>query len=311
MSPSTLAAGIDVGGTKTRAVALDDRDMVVADVAFRTDARGGDAVVDSTLSALEALALRLDVPVRGFAALGVGIPGLVDVAAGTVRHAVNLGVDGRPVAIGPRLSDATGLRCRVENDVNAAALGALEIVAPPGTTDLAYLGVGTGVAAALILGGKPWRGHRGAAGEIGHFPVDPNGPRCRCGRRGCLEAVASGAAIARMWPGRDGTPAAASLIAAADAGDPDAIRIRGTVLGHLARAVELLAVTYDVDCIVIGGGIADAGDGLLTRLRATLAELDGTTALVGTLDLRDRVRLAPAAEPLGAIGAALTARRAL
>ena len=92
---------------------------------------------------------------------------------------------------------ATGVPTLVENDVNAAAFGASMVM---GCADLAYLSIGTGVAAGLIFDGRLRRGAHGVAGEIGHLPVDPGGPACECGQRGCLETVASGAAIARRWP---------------------------------------------------------------------------------------------------------------
>ena len=102
------------------------------------------------------------------------------------------------------------------------------------TSDLAYLSIGTGVAVGLVLDGRLRRGWRGAAGEIGHLPVAGDGPRCECGQRGCLEAVASGAAIARRWPVHDGASPAAALFDAARRGDDDAIDQRDRLVDHLA-----------------------------------------------------------------------------
>src|ERR671910_811353 len=119
----------------------------------------------------------------------VDVPGLVDARSGTVKHAVNLGVDGEWLPVGQLLADLVGVPVLVENDVNAATLGA---VALSGADDVVYLSIGTGLAAGLVLEGRLRRGEHGAAGEIGHVPVDPQGVVCQCGQRGCLETIASG-----------------------------------------------------------------------------------------------------------------------
>jgi predicted NBD/HSP70 family sugar kinase len=148
------------------------------------------------------------------------------------------------------------------------------------------------------------------AGEIGHVPVDRSGPTCRCGRRGCFEMMASGTAIARRWPVATGEEPGAALFAAALAGEPAAVAIRDEVVGHIARGVELLALAYDVECILIGGGVASIGAPLDEALRSALAGTAGSP-LVTDLDLAGRVRLAPTAIPLGPLGAALAARAAI
>jgi predicted NBD/HSP70 family sugar kinase len=114
---------------------------------------------------------------------------------------------------------------------------------------MAYLNLGTGLAAGLVLGGRLWRGSRGVAGEIGHIPVDPAGPLCPCGQRGCLELMASGSAVARQWPPDEPKPVRA-LFAAADAGDALAIEVRARLVDNVAAAVRLLVLTVDVDDVV-------------------------------------------------------------
>jgi predicted NBD/HSP70 family sugar kinase len=195
----------------------------------------------------------------------------------------------------------------VDNDVNVAAIGA---AAALGCRDLAYLSVGTGIAAGLLLGGRLRRGARGAAGEIGHLPVDPEGPVCECGQRGCLEAVASGPALARRWPpGHGAGSVSAALLDAAAAGDGDAIEVRDRVAGHLADAVALLAQTVDPDLVVLGGGVADAGDALLDAVIHALSVRADRSPVVAALELTGRVALVPDGVPVGALGAALAARR--
>ena len=180
---------MDIGGTKTEAVAIDDAGAVI-DTVRVASGFGAEAVVASTVEAVVALAALLGVEPRDFGAIGVGVPGAVDPASGRVAHAVNLGLNG--LALGEELTARLGVRVRLENDVNAAALGAFHLLGHGPDHSMAYLNLGTGLAAGLVLAGRLWRGSRGTAGEIGHIPVDPAGGLCVCGQRGCLELVASG-----------------------------------------------------------------------------------------------------------------------
>jgi predicted NBD/HSP70 family sugar kinase len=247
------------------------------------------------------------VPVDGFAAVGVGVPGLVDRAAGTVRHAVNLGLDDTPVPLGEHLRSLAHAPVVVDNDVNLAAVGAAVALGCRG--DLAYLSVGTGLAAGLVLDGRPRRGAHGAAGEIGHLPVDPQGPLCECGQRGCLEVLASGTAIAARWTAADGDLSATSaLLAAAAGGDPGAVAVLDDVAGHLAGAVALLAQTVDPEVIVLGGGVAEAGPGLLEAVRRALRSRAARSPVLAAIDLANRVALVPDGVHAGALGAAVFAR---
>lgn len=302
-----LWVGLDIGGSKVHAVAVDDTGQVAAET--RTPTLSGSAgVLTASGDALRELAAAAGVSVRGFAGVGVGVPGLVDPSQGDVAHAVNLGLAGAALGLRQSLGVLTGALVTVENDVNAAALGAASVLglAEP---DLAYLSVGTGIAAGVVLGGELRRGGRQAAGEIGHIPLDPAGPRCLCGQRGCLEVLASGSAIARRWPTVDGVPAAEALFAAADRGDPVAGRIRAEVVGHLASAVRLLVLTLDVDVVVLGGGVAQVGDALATAVRDVLVRLQQGSAFLHALDLPGRVVMTPADRPVAAVGAALAGRR--
>jgi glucokinase len=303
----SIVAGLDVGGTKTLAVATGAAGAIVATVRRPTESGSREKVLRSTTEALVELGEAAGCGVNGFAAVGVGIPGLVDVNAGTVRYAVNLGLGSSPLALAERLGASAGAPVVVDNDVNVAAIGA---AAALGCRDLAYLSVGTGIAAGLLLGGRLRRGSRGAAGEIGHLPVDPDGPTCDCGQRGCLEAVASGPALARRWPpGHGAESVSTALLDAAAAGDGSAIAVRDQVAGHLADAVAMLAQTVDPDLVVLGGGVAEAGDPLLDAVVHALAERADRSPVVAALELTGRVALVPDGVPVGALGAALAARR--
>src|SRR5690606_7005400 len=131
--------------------------------------------------------------------------------------------------------------------------------------------LGTGLAAGIVIGGRLWRGSRGTAGEIGHIPVDPAGPLCPCGQRGCLELMASGSAIARQWPTEHPQPAQ-HLFEAAAAGDALAVEVRRRLLESVASAVRVLVLAVDVDMVVIGGGLASLGAPLLEGVKSVLAE---------------------------------------
>jgi predicted NBD/HSP70 family sugar kinase len=299
-------AGLDVGGTTTRGV-LSDRDGTTR-ATIRTPTPIGDrtTVVGTIVEAVRRLAQRAAIAPDALGAIGIGVPGIVDPATGEVRHAVNLAVGREPLAVGAAVGRAFGVPVIVDNDANAAALGAAELL---GTRDdLAYLSVGTGVAVGLVLDGTLRRGWRGAAGEIGHIAVDPLGPPCPCGQRGCLEAVASGAALARRWPVDDGESPAAAMFTAARGGDERAIRERDRLASHLARAVGIICLTVDPAVVVLGGGIADAGPPLLDAVRRALHAPARRSPLLADLALADRLVLLPAGADPGVVGAVAMAR---
>lgn len=299
-----MRLGIDIGGTKTAAVAIGD-DGALSEQVRTPTGFGADAVVDTALRTVERMSQLAGVDPHAFRSIGIGIPGSVDSATGRVAHAVNLGLEG--LDLGTRLSDRLGVDVRVENDVNAAALGAHHLL---GLADgnpahsMAYLNLGTGLAAGIVLDGRLLRGGRGVAGEIGHIPVDPAGAECPCGQRGCLETVASGSALAAMWPSTHRHPSL-ELFDRADAGDPAAAVVRARFLTGVASAVRLLALTTDVDDIVIGGGLAALGDRLIDGTRGVLAEWAAGSAFLASLDLPRRVQVIPRGFPAAAVGAAL------
>lgn len=298
---SALRLGVDIGGTKVHAVVLDAAGAVLAESRLPTGF-GADAVVSSAHAAVTALTERLRIDPGALASIGIGVPGRVDPASGHVAHAVNLGLDS--LDLGALLASRLGRAVVVENDVNAAALGAFHVLGDPRLRSMAYLNLGTGLAAGLVLDGRVWRGSRGVAGEIGHISVDPQGVLCRCGQRGCLETLASGSALARLWPQGAGAPAS-ELFAAADAGDEQAAAVAERLVGNVAAAVRILVLTVDVDAVVIGGGLSSLGDRLLGQVRARLDADARTSPFLASLGLAERVLPVPSGSPVGAVGAAL------
>jgi predicted NBD/HSP70 family sugar kinase len=309
-----IVIGVDIGATKIHAAAFDPTFTMVADVRSST-VTGRPTVSEGDRS--EAAGLLADQVVDVIATLrdktgygrlvgiGLGSPGVVDREQGTVRAAVNLGISAVPLNLADRVSAAHSVRCAIDNDVNIAALGARQLI-EPSAPDLAYLSIGTGLAAGIILDGVLRRGGSGVAGEIGHFPVAPNGPRCECGLDGCLEALASGAAISRQWPTADNTSPAAAMFAAADRGHVEALALRQRLGHHLALAVYLLTVTYDIDRIVIGGGVAELGVTLLAQIEEQLQAMGDKSAFVDSLHIGRRLLLCPDG-PVGPVGAAVLA----
>jgi glucokinase len=294
--------GIDVGGTKTHAVVFDSEAAPVAELRRRTAVGSAETVTASIIQTIEDLLRRSDSsPIDG---IGIGIPGRVDPELGAVAQAVNLGIGAQPETIAPRIAAHFATTCRIDNDVNAAALGVHRTLNMSEVVDdLVYLSIGTGIAAGVIINGRIWRGAHGVAGEIGHLPFRPDGELCRCGLRGCLETVASGTAIARQWPVADHRSPTTSLLDAAARGDRRAAAVLQAVSSHLALAVYSLAVTSDVDSIVVGGGVAEAGQPLLSAIGESIDDLAGRSEFVRSLNLAERLQLAPDG-PIGARGAA-------
>jgi len=296
-----LVVGLDIGGTKTLGVAVDAAGGIAARVRLPSG-HGPGAVVEAAVEAVRRL--REAVPAARVDRVGIGIPGTVDHRRGEVQQALNLGLE--HLALGPTMTARTGLPVHVENDVNTAALGAMRLTAAVPSDSLAYLNLGTGVAAGLVLGGRLWRGSSGAAGEIGHVPLNPAGPACVCGEHGCLEVLASGSGIARQWGGA--VPPAAALWRLAADGDPRAAPIAERLVAAVAAGVRLLVLTYDVERVVVGGGLAEAlGERLLDPVLARLRAQEAASAFLGTVAPSRRVLAAPADVPLAALGAAFAA----
>lgn len=292
-APGSLRVGVDVGGTKVEAVAIDGAGAVVAHVRRRTIA-GPHGVAASIIGAVRALDAR---PVS----VGVGVPGRVE---GThVRDAVNLGLT--EIDLGTVLAVELGVPVALANDVNAAALGAHAASGPSALADasLAYLNIGTGVAAGIVIGGRVLLGADAVAGEIGHLSVDPTGPICPCGQRGCVEAFAGGGSVGRRW-GAGGEHPVRDVFDRADEGDARAAELVAGIAFGIAAGARTLALTIDPDRLVIGGGIIRIGDRLHAAVRSALRISAAGSPFLAALRLDERVEFLAPGENVGAIGAA-------
>jgi glucokinase len=291
-----LTLGVDVGGSKLLACLLDESGHVVAEARHET---GRATSPRDLVQRVAELAWRFRADGRAPGAIGVGIPGLCDFARGVVRSSIML--DGwRDVPLARAISDETGVPCAVDNDVNAAAFCEAELRSL-GHESMLLVAVGTGIGGALTFGRQLWRGASGVAGEIGNMVVDRGGPRCWCGRRGCLNTLASGSAIERTA----GIPAG-SLAARFAAGHPDVGRAveeaAYALCVGLGNAINLL----NPSLVVLGGGVAQLGPRWLELIRHRLRSEAFSEALAHC-----RVELALAGYQAGARGAALLARARL
>lgn len=291
MATRSLQLGLDWGGTNVKWVVLDDAYGVVEE-GWEPTARSGR---DATLAQFERLAASLAAR-HDVATVGVGVPGSYDPQDGSLRAIVNVPGPWEGVPLGARLAAAAGAPTAVVNDARAWTLAEHRLGAGRGTRTLLCVALGTGVGGGLVVDGHLHLAGDGTAGEIGHLPVDPEGPPCACGARGCLETYAAAGPIARAC----GAPTAAAAAARAEAGDPQALAgfaAAGAVLGRALAGLCLLVVP---DAVIVGGGVAAAGDLLLDPVRAALA----AHAQVAPLD-RVRVEAAALGAHAGAIGAAI------
>jgi glucokinase len=296
--------GLDVGGTMLKAVALGPDGMVLDRRRRPTRASDGtNAVVDRMVALLkDMIGDREGAPPL---AVGVVVPGVVDEEAGIARFAANLGWSDLPLR--RRLEDRLGLAVTLGHDVQAGGLAEARLGAGRGTDDFLFLAVGTGVAGAVVIDGRVRRGRHGLAGELGHIVVEPGGRPCGCGGRGCLETVASAAALARRYReltwGRDAgghDTDAAEVLRRAARGDPDAAAVYADAVNALATVLASFQSIVDVELIVIGGGLSQAGPTFLNRLSRPLARLLPFQAV-------PRLAAAQLGEEAGCLGAALLA----
>lgn len=294
--------GIDIGGSSVAAVARDDSGQILGRYETTGAHRGGSQVVAAAVEAWRSL------KPHDAVAVGIGVPGHVDPETGTVRLAVNLGIDDS-YDLGEEVAGHVGLPVKVENDVRAAALGAHESLVLGGEVpeSLAVLSIGTGISAGVVMNGTLLRGAQGMAGEVGHVVVDPSGPRCPCGQQGCLEAVAAGPAIARLWPRAEPHVAATALFTSAAGGDSEALKVVEGVTGHLTTALTWLAATYDTEKIVLAGGVTSVGDAFLSVVREQIVRRAAASELAARRLRPDQVILADALDPPGPRGAAVLA----
>jgi glucokinase len=286
---SALVAGVDLGGTKILGRVPDPADFGRALITHRSDTpRGREAIIDALVATVTELRAELDR--RGLpplAAVGVGAAGLVDLE-GVVRFAPNL-PNVLDLDLDAVLRERLDLPVVIDNDANCAMVAEHRLGAARGIAEAVMVTLGTGIGGANVVGGRLQRGHAGFGGEPGHMVIDPNGPPCPCGRRGCWERFASGSGLGRI--ARDAAEAGhADRVVALAGGDAQDVRGEHVTRAALEGDVEALVVlrdfawwvavgianlvnVLDPEVVVIGGGLAAAGDALLVPTREAFAGL--------------------------------------
>ncbi|WP_328421015.1 ROK family protein [Micromonospora sp. NBC_00389] len=299
-----VVVALDVGGTGMKCALVRPDGVAVHTERHSTDAaRGPAAVVGTILDVAEGLAGKARADGLTPVALGIAVPGVVDEARGVAVWSANVGF--RDVPLRDLAVARLGLPTALGHDVRAGGLAEARLGAGRGTGHVLFVAIGTGIAAAHVVDGTAAVGAHGAAGEIGHILVRPGGPRCGCGRPGCLEAVASASAIGRRYVElAGGTPAepvtAAEVAERAAAGEPLAGRVWQEAVEALADGLASGQALFDVATIVLGGGLAQAGHRLLDPLRTALHERM-------TFHREPRLVAAALGDEAGCLGAALLA----
>lgn len=274
------AIGVDIGGTTTKAALVDESGSILSRVEIPTDPHAG---TKSILSVVETLLGRSpDLGLR-VACVGVGAAGFIDVEEGRVIFSPNLSYGDPHVATAVR--DHVGLPVVVDNDANLSAWGEACFGGARGAKHLALFTLGTGVGGGFVLDGRLIRGATGAGAEVGHMVIDPEGPECPCGLRGCLEQFASGSAIARMARAAIAKDPKSSIVEFAPSPDEitaqhvaraaaeydetarDVLRVAGR---YLAVGMSNIVNMLDPDVIVLGGSVVKAGEPYLGPARDEL-----------------------------------------
>jgi glucokinase len=260
---------VDIGGTSVKGAVLlarsDSLQSQRSTATRATGAAGAIPIAEVVGDFVELLAQDVEALTgQRPAAIGVAAPGVVDEAAGIVRMSANL--DWSEVALRDRLLERFTIPTVLLHDARAAALGEARFGAARTADEFFFVAIGTGIGASLVLGGSPRPGRHGIAGELGHVIVDPNGAECGCGARGCLETIASAQAVANRYQREAGAQHRGATIDAkevfrrADLGEEIALRVRDGAITALAAALVTCQSVLDLDLVVLGGGMAEAGE---------------------------------------------------
>src|SRR5574344_204774 len=279
--------GIDVGGTNIKIALVDDKGKIIYSNSIPTYAKMGyEYTVNNIKQAIKDLMKETNTDNKSIEAIGFDFPGQVDYKTGVVKLAPNIpGWVNVPIA--KMIEDEFHIPTRIDNDVRCAALGEMNFGAGKGCENFVCITVGTGIGSGLVINGKRVRGASNAAGEIGHIKLQmKDGPICGCGDTGCLEAFASGPSIVAMaqdyikggkstkfreMSGAEGGEITPYIVAkAAEAGDPVAKRIFEIIGEYIGIGLTSVINLLNPEKVIIGGGVADAGDLLLEPIRKTV-----------------------------------------
>ena len=280
-----MKIGIDVGGTKCLGVAVDVSGEVVQQ--FRLPTPHADGLCDTLIEIVTQLG--------GSSSLGIGVPGLIS-PEGVIRASPNL-VGAKELPLRQMVEDRLGIKVLVENDATCAALGEWKTGAARGATDAWVITLGTGIGGGFVSGSALQRGAHGFAGEVGHMVVDPEGPRCPCGRNGCWERYASGNGLSYLANGEKGE----DVLMRAKDGAVDALGVVDTFARWVALGLVNLTNMTDPEVIVVGGGVIVSADVVMPRIGHWFEQL----LYSPKHRAHPRLVVAQLGEQAGAIGAAM------
>ena len=301
--------GIDLGGTKIATVLTDTEGAIIKRVEEATNAHEGQ---DAVIERIKETVYKVLDPGKDVVGIGIGSPGPLDLENGVVLKTPNLKWDNVPIR--DILEEEFGITTYLENDANAAAAGEYRFGAGKGARNLIYITVSTGIGSGIIIDGKVYRGAHGIAGELGHTIIDPNGPICGCGQRGCLEAFASGTGLARrailelqlgvesiireLVEGDLQKVTARTLEDAALKGDEFALNMWESTGDYLGIGMTNVINFLDPEMIIIGGGVSKAGELLFEPMRRSIKKRAIESAA-------SKVKIVPAAlgKDVGTLGA--------
>ncbi len=309
--------GIDLGGTTLKGAIVSATGEILYEIRIETEQQSSQHLFNQIVEAVQTL--KNDERASGRAmAIGIGVPGLVNRKTNRIEVMPNLPNLSEIDLIG-ELSQETGLPVTLDNDANAAAYAELQVGAARGRKEVFFVTLGTGIGAGLIINGRIYRGALGFAGEFGHMTIDPEGIECGCGNIGCLETIASGpnivrrtrerlyrdrtSSLSRLAIPRDREFTAEDIARAAREGDEMAQVMMERTGMFLGIAIAAVINLLNVEMVVLGGGVMDAGDLILkptikeTRRRAFPPSFNSCDMVIA--------KLGPSA---GMIGAALLAR---
>ncbi|WP_420641119.1 ROK family protein [Candidatus Leptofilum sp.] len=295
MQAAQLFVGLDIGGTKTAVLLVDSNNTLLGKATLPTRAATPDELLAAIARAIHTALTEANATPQQIESIGMGVPGQVDPATGIVQMAVNLNLQTYP--LGAAVSAHFKVPTFLENDVRTAAIGAFNhLCQTEPVQTIAYLSIGTGIAAGLVLNGRLYRGHNGMAGEIGHMLVETDGEPCKCGMHGCLETIVSGPAIVRQFLAinpqtKSQVRHAGDVYCLADEGHPVAQNVVKHVSQYLARAIQWLIMSYDVEKVVLGGGVTRSGHRFLAPILREMATLRQQSSLAAELLLDENLHL--------------------
>ena len=285
-----IFAGCDLGGTNIKAglVNVEDGHVLISDSTPTLSRQGPESVMERIANLISDLIAKSGVNKDEIGGLGISAPGVIDLETNTTEFLPNLYGEWRSIPVGERIESYIGMKIAMLNDVRAITYGEWAFGAGKGVDSMACFALGTGVGGGLVVNNELVLGIGGTAGELGHQTVDINGPKCGCGNYGCVEVFCSGPAIAaeasrgvrQGWDTKivelidhDLNQLTAEVVAkAAEMGDEWALEVWKRVGKYLGIGVANVLTSVGVRRVVIGGGVAKAGDLLLDPVRKEVAE---------------------------------------